>query len=95
MKKPFQILNIAIAIVLVSCGKHNAEISGMVKNEGKELSTNNSIAANEPDLLLIDIEGQLRFNGEPGQGAMLRSRPLAGNMSYNIDKREEAKPLVD
>ena len=66
MKKQFQILSIAIAIVFFSCGKHNAEISGTFTAGIKEFSIKSPSQVNEPDLLLMDNEGRIRFNVEQG-----------------------------
>lgn len=92
MKKQFQILSTAITILLYSCGIQNAEIRGTIKNEVKELSTNSSSLSNEPDLLMIDSEGRLRFNGDPRDHTKkLHYRPSARSVSYTIDRSELAK----
>jgi len=96
MKKQFQILNIAIAIVLVSCGKHNAEISARTTNEAKELSTNKSPAINEPDFLLIDHEGRIRFNSESNDQVKSPAyTPSSASISNRIATTEHPKLAVD
>ena len=64
MKKQFQILGIAITIVFFSCGRHNAEITNTFKTGMKEFAVNSFLPVNEPDLLLMDNEGRIRFNAE-------------------------------
>jgi hypothetical protein len=96
MKKQFQILNIAIAICLVSCGKHNAEISGTVTNGAKEFSAHKSSTNGEPDLLLIDHEGRIRFNAE-GDHQVIESEynlSVVSNSSKNT-RSQETKLLID
>jgi len=66
MKKQLQILSIAIAIVFFSCGKHNAEITGPFTAGIKEFSIKSPSPVNEADLLLMDNDGRIRFNAEPG-----------------------------
>ena len=96
MKKQIQILNIAIAIVLVSCGKHNAEISASITNEVKEIPINNSSTNNEPDLLLIDHEGRIRFNAEwDHQVNGAESAHSAGSISSKSARTGETKLLID
>lgn len=95
MKKPFQILSTAITIVLFSFGIQNAEIRGTIKNEVRELSTKGSSLSNEPDLLLIDPDGQIFFNAGPSdQTKKIQYRHSARSASYTIDRGELAKTMI-
>lgn len=94
MKKQFQILIIAGTIIFFSCGRHNAEITGAISTGKKELSTNNSLLSNEADLLLIDTEGRLRFNAEPGDQAKKLVYGPVSNTPYAIDKSSMAKTSI-
>ena len=95
MKKPFQILNAAIIIIVFSYGIQNAEIGGTIKNEVSKVSTNSSSLSNEPDLSVIDGEGQIRFNTDPRyQAKKLHHRPSARSASYTIDRNDLAKTMV-
>ena len=94
MKKQLQLLSIAIAIVLVSCGRHNVEISRTITNGAKEATVNNSTVVNEADLLLIDIEGQIRFKDETGEHPNRYGSSFSGdNSSWTIGR--ETQLLVD
>lgn len=88
MKKHFQILSIAFTILLFSCGKHNAEIPATITKRLNELSTNSSSAHNDPDLLLIDSDGQIRFSAElEARPKKLQDKPsVQSGASYTIDR---------
>ena len=88
MKKQFQILSTAITILLFSCGKHNAEIPATITKRLNELSTNSSSAHNDPDLLLIDSDGQIRFNAElEDRPKKLQDKPSGQTGAfYTIDR---------
>jgi hypothetical protein len=95
MKKQFQILSFAITIIFYSCGKHNAEIPGMTTTSVKELSINSFSLINEPDLLLIDTEGRLRFNADPVDHANeLQYSHSVRSGFYAIDRRDITKTII-
>ena len=96
MKKQFQILSFAIAIIFFSCGKHNAEVAGKIPTGTKEHSTNSSSPSNEADFLLIDIEGQLRFNGDQGDQTtkLQNSSSARTETSYLINRSGLEKTII-
>lgn len=94
MKKQFQILTIAIAIVLFSCGKHNAEITGAVPAGMKEFSIKGPAQVNEPDLLLMDNEGRIRFNAEPADEEKKLFNLWVKRTSLTIDSDKAQDPAI-
>jgi hypothetical protein len=94
MKKQFQILSIATAIVFFSCGKHNAEITGPFTTGIKEFSTKSPSQLNEPDLLLMDNEGRIRFNAEPGDQEKELFNLSVKRSSLTIERGEAQDPSI-
>src|SRR5215204_2044819 len=97
MKKQFQILSIAITILLFSCGRHNAEIRGPITKKVKELSTNSSSANNEFDLWLIDAEGRIRLNADlKARAKELQDKPSdERRTSHTIDRNRRIETTIN
>lgn len=96
MKKQFQILSIVVTILFFSCGRHNVETAGTITPGVKECSTNSASLSDETDLLLIDTEGQLRFNTDPeNQAKKLQNRSSARTeTTYTIDRNGLTKTTI-
>ena len=95
MKKPFQILNAAIIIIVFSYGIQNAELRHAIKNEVIEASTNNPSLSKESDPLWIDpaIQG-LSIIDRRDETLRLKYKPSERTASYTIDKSDLAKTMV-
>ena len=93
MKKPFQILNTAIIIMVFSCGIQNA--CRTANNEVSEVSMTNPSLANEPAPLFSDpaVQGLFKLDLRD-RTPNFQYRPSARTAYYTIDRSDLAKTMV-